>query len=121
MHNKNNKQIGKIGEDLAAKYLCAKNYQIIERNYHWARGEIDIIAKEAETLIFVEVKTARYNTFGAPETWVDARKQLQIGMVAERYLQEKDIDDVDCRFDVVAVRANGKEWDIKHIENAFWL
>ncbi|MFQ5824676.1 MAG: YraN family protein [bacterium] len=121
MQNKSIKKIGKFGEEMAAEFLRNKNYEIIERNYRWARGEIDIVAKKDDMLIFVEVKTAQRDTFGPPETWVDQRKQQQIGQVAEHYLQEKEIDDMDCRFDVIAITAQGKEWKIKHIENAFWL
>jgi len=115
------KKIGKLGEEVAARYLQGKNYKIIDRNYRWARGEIDLVASKDDTLVFVEVKTARGNNFGPPETWVNERKRLQLGKVAERYLQEKEIDGVNCRFDVVAVWAQGPAWKVHHIENAFWL
>ncbi len=118
---KASKRTGNSGEELAANFLKKNGYLIIERNYRWARGEIDIIARKDELLVFVEVKTARTKHFGAPETWVTKRKQQQVGMVASRYLQEKEIVDTDCRFDVIAVTAIGQEWEIKHIENAFWL
>jgi putative endonuclease len=121
MDSKTIKNIGKLGEEMAAQYLRDKAYQILERNYRWARGEIDIVAKKDNMLIFVEVKTAQRDTFGPPETWVDRRKQQQIGQVAERYLQDKEIEGMDCRFDVVAVTFQGKAWKINHIENAFWL
>lgn len=121
MPTKGNKALGKLGEDMAADHLLQKSYQILDRNYRWARGEIDIVARKDNTLVFVEVKTARGIKFGAPETWVDERKQQQVGQVAERYLQERGIEDLDCRFDVIAVQAQGKEWKIRHIKNAFWL
>lgn len=109
------------GEQMAARYLQKMNYHIVEKNYRWGRGEIDIIAEKDNTLIFVEVKTARNESFGAPESWVDKRKQTQIGHVAQQYLMEKEIDNMDCRFDVVAITAQDQQWDIQHIENAFWL
>jgi len=112
---------GRQGEDLAAKFLLQHSYAILQRNYRWARGEIDIVAEKDGILVFVEVKTARGDAFGNPETWVTARKQEQIGLVAQRYLQEKEIQNMDCRFDVIAVKAHGQHWQIKHIENAFWL
>ena|SRR3990172_12118469 len=115
------KDIGKAGEEQAANFLCNSGYEVVARNYRWARGEIDIVARQNDLLIFVEVKTATNNAFGNPETWVNERKQKQIGMVAERYLQENEIVDMDCRFDVVAVSFKNKNWQIKHIENAFWL
>ncbi len=121
MKNKSSKDLGQLGEELAAQFLKKKDYEILERNYRWARGEIDIVAKKENILIFVEVKTTQSERFGPPETWVDSRKQQQIGIVAERYLQEKEIDEMDCRFDVVAVTLHGKAWEIKHLENAFWL
>ncbi|MFQ5601941.1 MAG: YraN family protein [bacterium] len=121
MPKKDPKSLGERGEQLAAEYLQKKRYRIRERNFRWARGEIDIVAQKDELLVFVEVKTARSDAFGEPETWVDERKQRQIARVAERYLQEQAISDMDCRFDVVAVKAQGNQWTIRHIENAFWL
>ncbi len=119
--SKTTKQLGRRGEDFAADFLRRNNYLILARNYRFARGEIDIIAKQDDTLVFVEVKTAASTTYGEPQAWVTERKQQQIGMVAERYLQEHEIDDVSCRFDVIAVQAFGSQWQIKHIEDAFWL
>lgn len=115
------KNLGDLGEQVAARFLASKQYEIVDRNYRWARGEIDIVAQKNDTLIFVEVKTARKDTFGAPETWIDKRKQNQLAQVALHYLQEKEIEGLDCRFDVVAIMAQGKQWTINHIENAFWL
>ena len=115
------KNVGNLGEDIAAKFLQEKAYDIVQRNYRWARGEIDIIARKDNILVFVEVKTARGNSFGPPENWVDQRKQEQIGMVAEKYLQDNGINGMDCRFDVIAVELQGAKHQIRHIENAFWL
>ncbi|MFQ5708236.1 MAG: YraN family protein [bacterium] len=116
-----NRRVGNLGENLATRYLKQHAFEIIDRNYRWARGEIDIVAKKENTLIFVEVKTARQKGFGSPESWVDERKQRQIGQVAQHYLQEKEIEEMDCRFDVVAITKDGHEWKIHHIQNAFWL
>lgn len=121
MQKKTSKQVGNTGEDLAAKYLQSKQYEIIDRNYRGARGEIDIVARIDETLVFVEVKTARGGSFGSPETWVNPRKQSQIAQVAQRYLQEKSIQDTNCRFDVVAIQRAEGGWRIEHFENAFWI
>lgn len=115
------KETGNAGEQVAAKYLQNRKYKIVARNYRWAHGEIDIIAEKNAALIFVEVKTATQKGFGAPETWVDERKQQQIGKTAQQYLFENEIDDRDCRFDVIAVTAAQGEWRVKHIKNAFWL
>lgn len=114
------KDLGTRGEDLAAAFLQKKGIQILERNYRYGHGEIDIVAREGETLVFVEVKTAATDEYGPPEGWVDARKQRQIGKIAEAYLQEHKRIDVDCRFDVIAVDAT-KNHGIHHIQNAFWI
>lgn len=121
MVRQRNRAIGNWGEQIAADFLANKDYKIIERNYRWSRGEIDIIAEHDDTLVFVEVKTAATSTFGDPEAWVDERKQRRIGQVAEGYLLEHEIDDMDCRFDVIAIRKFGNGYDVRHIENAFWL
>ncbi len=121
MPKKTTKQVGNRGEDLAARYLQSKQYEIIDRNYRWARGEIDIIARIEDTLVFVEVKTARSAHFGSPQTWVNARKRMQIAQVAQRYLQEKNIEEANCRFDVVAIQKQDGGWHIEHFENAFWI
>lgn len=119
--SKSGKRRGNWGEDHAANFLSRHQYDILERNYRFARGEIDIVAKKDGVLVFVEVKTSATKRFGEPETWVTDRKQQQIGMVAAHYLQAKEIEDVDCRFDVITVESNGRSHKIKHIENAFWL
>ncbi len=117
----NSAKTGKKGEDEAARFLSSKGYEILERNFHTREGEVDIIAREGKTLVFVEVKAGRQLSFGDPETWVDLKKQQKIGLAAESYLQSHDIENVDCRFDVVAVFFHNTGQHIKHIENAFWL
>ena len=118
-----NKQpsVGKIGEDLAAKFLEEKNYTIVERNYRFGHGELDIIAEKDNFLIFIEVKTKKHGDFGDPINWIKRSKQLQIGRIARGYLYERNITDRDCRFDVILVRWEHGLWKIDHIENAFRL
>jgi putative endonuclease len=110
---------GKLGEELAVRYLCARGYVLQERNYRWAGGEIDIIVTQGKTLVFVEVKTARTASFGAPELWVDERKQHRIARTAEKYLASRRLFDRECRFDVIAVTIKRNRSDIRHIKNAF--
>jgi putative endonuclease len=119
--HRSNTRTGKQGEEIAASFLQRQGYTILTRNYRAERGEIDIIARDDTTLAFVEVKTSRSSSFGEPETWVTERKQKQIGKVALAYLSEHDLDDVDCRFDVVAVTMIGNESRVKIIKDAFWL
>jgi putative endonuclease len=125
MDNQNSKDkqpsVGKLGEDLAANFLEEKGFNIIERNYRFGHGEIDIIAEQAEMLIFIEVKTKKFGDFGDPINWVSRGKQKQIGRIARGYLFEKNITDRDCRFDVVLVTWEDGLWKIDHLENAFWL
>jgi len=115
------RETGKKGEELAATYLEAHGMEILHRNFRIREGEIDIIARDGDYLVFVEVKTDRSHNFGEPETWVTARKRRRIALAAEAYLQRYDIHDVDCRFDVVAIHMTKKSHEIHHIKNAFWI
>jgi putative endonuclease len=110
---------GKAGEDLAARFLERNGFKIIDRNYRFERGEIDLIAEEGDELVFVEVKARRSTVFGAPEDAVTEEKQEQVQRVADGYLFEHDIDNRLCRFDVVAIEFKDGKADIRHIRNAF--
>jgi putative endonuclease len=114
-------KLGKIGEELAGKYLHSLGYEILEKNYRRYRGEIDIIAKDENFLVFVEVKTARSSRFGAPIYRINMKKKRQLGKIAMAYYQEKNLYDQDSRFDIVTVTFFGKKPEINHIQNAFWL
>lgn len=122
--NLSNKQtaLGTTGETLAANHLCSNGYTILHRNYRSRSGEIDIIAREKQTLIFIEVKTRRTTKFGPPAAAVTSRKQAQISRVALEYLNTYDLFDTSARFDVVSiVMPIGKEPVIEIIKNAFEL
>lgn len=124
MENSNNKSdtpIGKQGEQIAADFLENKGYNILERNYRFGKGEIDIIAEKDKLLIFVEVKTKKFGDFGDPINWVRRSKQLQIGRIAKGYLFEREITNRDCRFDVITLNWAEGAFNINHIENAYWL
>jgi putative endonuclease len=114
-------ELGKKGEELAENYLRSKGYEILEKNYRRYRGEIDLIAKDDDYLVFIEVKTARSSTFGPAIYRVDQNKKRQLGKIAMAYYQEHDLYDQDSRFDVVTVTFSGKDQEINHIKNAFWL
>lgn len=115
----NRRAQGKAGEDLAVQYLQKNGLKILECNYRFERGEIDIVAEEGEELVFVEVKARQSNTFGAPEDAVSEDKQKQVYTVADGYLFEHNIEDRPCRFDVVAVEFRNGCNEIRHIRNAF--
>jgi putative endonuclease len=115
----NRRTQGKAGEELAALFLVQKGLRILERNYRFERGEIDLIAEEGDELVFIEVKARRSTAFGAPEDAVTEEKQEQVRAVADGYLYEHDIDNRPCRFDVIAIEFNQNSPVVRHIENAF--
>jgi len=112
---------GKDSEDAAASLLKHSGYRIIERNYRNAIGEIDIIAREDRTLVFVEVKARRSQRFGSAKWAVTRRKQLQLSRTALLYLKETGQTDTSARFDVVAVDGDGDHRSLDIIKNAFDL
>lgn len=112
--------LGVYGESLASSILNDKGYEIVDRNYRYGHGEIDIIAVKDDILVFIEVKTRRNTQFGEPEEAITYSKQKQLRKIANAYLYEKNITDMDCRFDVVAILLEeGATPLINHIENAF--
>ena len=113
--------LGKKGEELAIARLRALKYKIVERNYKCPLGEIDIIAREKDTLVFVEVKTRATRDFGGPAAAVNERKQRQLSKVALAYLNQKKLQNVPARFDVVAVELIPPTPQIEVIRNAFEL
>ncbi|MGE5430132.1 MAG: YraN family protein [Syntrophomonadaceae bacterium] len=94
---------GRQGEEMAVGLLKSKGFRIVERNYHFGKGEIDIVARDGETLVFVEVKYRQNMEYGEPEYSITPVKIKQIRKVARCYLFEKHIDETACRFDVVAI------------------
>jgi len=103
-----NKITGNRGEVLAAQYLENKGYRIEERNFHTRFGEIDIICWDAQTLVFVEVKTKIGHDFGEPEEMVNKRKLSQVKRMGEVYLLDNKLE-VACRVDVVAIVMKDEE------------
>jgi putative endonuclease len=115
------KELGKKGEELALRFLKKNGYRVIEKNYVCKMGEMDIIAKEKDTLVFIEVKTRTSNTFGPPQLAVNPKKQSQMSKVALYFLKEKKLEDVKARFDVVAILLGPKGEEIELIKDAFDL
>lgn len=112
--------LGRRGEDLACRYLEKKGYEIVARGFRLFRGEIDIIARDGRTLVFVEVKARADESFGRPEEAVTPGKQRQIRRIAQGYLLERPAPGVDIRFDVVAIlfdEADGHR--LEHFIDAF--
>lgn len=110
---------GYRGEELAARYLEAKGYGIMARNWRVGHRDIDIVAHKGGTVAFVEVKTRRTGAIMEPERAVDARKVRSIAIAANAFLQRYGID-ADVRFDIVSVTMTpGGECKIDHTEGAF--
>ncbi len=115
------KELGKRGEEIAIRFLKKKGYRIVERNYSCKMGEMDIIAKEKDTLVFIEVKTRTSTAFGPPQFAVNSSKQIQLSKVALHFLKEKGIGEIKARFDVVAILLSPHGEEIELIKNAFDL
>ena len=115
------KELGKRGEELALRFLKKNGYKVIERNYICKMGEMDIIAQEKDTLVFVEVKTRTSMAFGPPQLAVNPTKQMQLSKVALNFLKEKRLEDVKARFDVVAIVLRPAGEEIELIRDAFDL
>jgi putative endonuclease len=112
-------RFGKYGEDLACHALEARDYVIVERRYRTTHGEIDIVARHGEYLVFVEVKARQDGNFGDPEEAVTLLKQQRIVWMATDYLARHGLLNVACRFDVVGVNTNSEPPGITLIEDAF--
>lgn len=115
------KKFGDKGERIAADYLEKHGFTITERNFRFGRmGELDLIAKDGDVTVFVEVKTRKNLNYGEPEYAITKNKMNQIKKLANAYLYEKKISEIDCRFDVVTILydEDGKK-TLKHIANAF--
>ena len=106
---------GNRGEDIATEYLWKKGYKIIERNFRTRFGEIDIICQDAQTLVFVEVKTKIGHDFGEPEEMVNRGKLSQVKRMGELYLLTNNLD-VACRVDVVAIVLKG-DGEVERLEH----
>lgn len=115
-----NKQLGKRGESAAARYLEHLGYEIMERNWECPAGEADIIARDREALVFVEVKTRTNIEKGFPSEAVDGEKRTRYEKIAMWYLRDFDVVGVPVRFDVIALMVVAEDRAlIKHYVNAF--
>lgn len=111
---------GDRGEELAAQYLQAKGYSIIERNWRRRFGEIDIIALKSGVMAFCEVKLSQFSGPSHPEIRVDLKKQFKLARLARAYLAKDPPGVESCRFDIISVKNIQGRDVIEHIENAFF-
>ena len=119
--NRSHLDIAEIGESLAVAHLEGRGYKILAQNYRAIRGEIDLIARDGQFIVFVEVKTRRSLKFGVPQAAVTKRKQRQISKIALAYLQAENLWDNPCRFDVIGIHLTHQSelLRLEHIESAF--
>jgi putative endonuclease len=110
-----------MGEDLALKTVESFGYTCIARNYRCPLGEVDLIARDGDTLVFIEIKTRRGRSLAYAKEAVNGRKQRQLSKVALNYMKAHDCCNVKSRFDVVAISLNRDDREIEVIKNAFDL
>jgi putative endonuclease len=114
------KALGSKGEDLAVQYLKKKGFKVIERNYHCSAGEIDLIAREGNTLVFVEIKARSSSDYGLPQDAVDRFKQQKLIEAARTFMAQRRVtEDIAARFDVVAIHLTPGGPHIELIRDAF--
>jgi putative endonuclease len=113
--------LGKLGEDLAVKKIKQLGYQYITRNYRCALGEIDLIARDGDCLVFLEIKTRKGRPIGYSKEAIDHRKRRQISKVALTYMKAHHCVDIRSRFDVIAISIMNGKAEIEVITNAFEL
>ena len=111
--------LGKAGEDLACQELERRGSVISARRWRGRAGEIDIVARDGTTLVFVEVKTRSGSAFGAAAEAVSARKRLRIARLAKAYMTRHRLEQCPCRFDVVAIDLDGEGPAVRVFQNAF--
>jgi putative endonuclease len=100
---KESKDIGNLGEELAANYLIEFGYKILDRNFRSHQGEIDIIAEDGDVLVFIEVKNYSFRSFGSPYSAISKSKKENIIRTARYYLHKYRITNKNCRFDVLTI------------------
>jgi putative endonuclease len=112
--------LGQRGEAIAKAYLLEKGHEILFVNYRYAHLEADIISRDSNILIFIEVKTRTGNTFGDPEEFVGYAKQKNLQFLAERYMEQHEYNG-EIRFDIISILfGNEGNYKLRHLEDAFW-
>lgn len=111
-------ETGKIGEDIATKYLQKIGYQIIQRNFECKQGEIDIVAKYKNEIVFIEVKTRSSALYGLPKDAVDRTKKKHIYRSAEFYIYVRHLENRPVRIDVIEIYKKQGKFKVHHIKNA---
>ena len=113
-------ELGKSGEDLASAYLREKGYRIAFKNWRWGKHEIDIIAENDEYIVFVEVKTRSRDFMVDLNTVISRSKQQSIVTAADGYIRRFGVDKT-ARFDLITIIGSGKDQNMEHIEDVFYV
>ncbi len=111
--------LGQQGEDIAARYLEAHGYTVLDRNWRSGHKELDLIVTDGATLVFVEVKTRTTIEYGDPWSFVDEKKIRRTVNAADAYIRYNRID-MDVRFDIVSISIEDGDFKIEHIKEAFF-
>jgi len=111
-------EFGRLGEEIAVRYLTEKGYEILERNWRNIHKEIDIIARDGKFIVIVEVKTRQTDEYGNPDIAVTRQKQQRLISAANSYILQNHLD-VETRFDIISIVFKDGEPIIEHIEDAF--
>lgn len=111
--------LGTKGEDLAARMLEQKGFEVLDRNWRWGRYEIDVVARTGSLLVVAEVKTRRSNYFGEPEEFVSVAQQKRLVASANEYVERHNLD-LEVRFDIISIIYNSQQRKVHHIEDAFY-
>lgn len=112
-------ELGKKGEQLAIDYLLKNGYEIVERNYRFDKAEVDIIAQKNSILAIVEVKTRSSIDFGNPQDFVKPKQIQRLIKAVDEYITVNNLD-VEARFDIIAIVKENNNFNIEHLENAFY-
>jgi len=112
-------ELGKQGEDTATRFLADLGYKILERNWRYRKGEVDVICSKEDFIVFVEVKTRSTGFFGQPEEAVNKKKQRYLILAADAYVNQKDIL-LEVRYDIISIIIRQPKQTIRHIKDAFY-
>lgn len=111
-------ELGKLGEELAVKYLLKNDYKIIKQNYRYLKAEVDVIVQKGDLLVCVEVKTRSSTFFENPQDAVNPKKIKLLVSAMNNFVEERDLD-VEVQFDIITVTKHQNDFKIEHIEDAF--
>ena len=110
---------GRLAEDLAARYLAACGLAILDRNVRLPGGELDLVAREGDEIVFVEVRSRRRGSRFSPEATIDRAKRARLARAADAWLSRREMPLARCRFDVVAIVASRGGYRLRHHRGAF--